>query len=1399
MNNTIDKKYLELVGAGGGSRPRSPREAPNSLQAKQTFEVVEVVSEGEIQGFVGGLKGVYFDNVPVEDQDGNFNFAGVRYESRNGTQNQAVLPGFIGTRTTLFTPNTELNRNGTTFSGPYTIDSQYEGIIVSVNLPAGLSNTNTSNGDINGHNVTFIVEARPGLSGSFTQIFAKTISGKTMRPYSASYRIEKPNGYTGQWQIRVRRNPSALVSNIQDQINLSVITGVNDEPITYPNAAVVGIKADAEATGGQIPVRSYLIDGIICKVPVNYTPTSYNPDGTVASYASYSGNWNGTFKDSWTDDPAWIIYDLLTNARYGLGLDPTNIDPYSFYDCSVYNCELIDNGQSGTAPRFTCNTVIQTREDAYKTIQAIAAVCRATVFSGPGLIKIIQDRPTPVSRIITNSNVIDGAFTYTGTELSQRYTSCDVTFNDRTDRYLPKTVNETAANDEIERYGFNKLELSLLGCVDEAQARRMAKWAIDTSLNQTETVSFQVGFNNLFVEIGDVISVADEFYSGVTFAGLIKGGTTSTIILDRPVTITSGQTIRYTTFAGVEVTRTISNGPGTYTTLNINSGEDVSAYVGAPWALFGEIVPRQFKVTSISESSPGILSVNAIFYDPNKYARVEQGLIISNPIYSDLGGFTIGRPSVPDINIETYISPIDSSVTYGIRLNWDDLPNARKYRVKYRRDANQYVFSDFITQSEFIIPDAVIDSRYEYFIYGYTSRDVQGPARSGTYLFEQPVSASPLAAPTNLFVTGTNTTIFDTPDLNISWVAPPQIPNAVMKDYEIRFYESDNTTLRRTIFQESNTIQLTNLNIREIYNNSLPRSFFVRVRGRDTLNRVTNFVVSNFTNPAPSALTGITITPKLGYYEVNHNPLPSGAQGVRIYHSTTAGFTANDSTLVKEDVGTKHIVEAENNQSYFVRIGAYDSYSKDNLNLSNEISVTAGGGLGFNTPSVPTGLTVNSSTSNDNEGRPVTTILVQWNRSSPVAATQYDLEIIEGSNPSYTIVVADPNGGSTATYNFIGQRGVLYRCRVRGRNGDVVSSYSSQVSHTPAGLAAPAAPTALGLLPSYTAIRLVWTNPNNVPLSRIDVYRKVGINGTYSFLASVTSFQVGTNNQLSATYLDSGLDRNITYYYKVKAVNLEGTESGFSNEVSGAPLLAPENSIPASAFLGTIQSDNYNGTNGWQINRDNGDAYFGQLFARGKIVTGTSPGFRVEVDATDSVYALWAGNGVKNDDNAIFYIKNNGSAYFGGSLRIGSVNSSAENNQPQTGSSQVLVLGPFTSTAGKDTIVNANLDYFAISTAAGNCTSYSNNTFVVKIDRSTDGSNWTEVNSRTITFSTTGSYDLETNTCTITAENNESWNFTDTTSIQGNRYYRMRFQSYSTYHSSNFVTNKRMFLQAIQE
>ena len=668
----MTSKSLGNASGGGAPARRVPIEEENTLRSKATVTFMDVLGEGPIEGLVNGLKSIFYNDTPLQADDGTFNFKGVNLALMLGLPEQATLNGYEANGEEV-----TVNQKVTKASGGHTVtisaspQSPLSHIRVTIRIPA-LVYTDKDTGDIKGSSVAFKIEVKPN-AGSWSTAVDKTINGKCTAPYEESYRI--PLTGSAPWTIRMTRSTDD--STTQYLINdtwFASYTKIIDWPMSYPNTAYVGTALDAELFGSSPPNRAYEVKGLQIKVPVNYDPVA----------RTYTGMWNGTFKIAWTNNPAWVFYDLLTNTRYGLGNDipESAVDKWALYSIGQYCDELVPNGLGGTEARFVFNSVLNTSEDAYSVLQTIAACFRGMAYFGAGLITATQDAPSDPVKLVTNANVIDGMFTYEGTGRRARHTLARIMFNDENDRYRP-TI-EPVEGDDIAERGPITAEVIAVGCTTRTQARRIGKWLLDSERTESETVHYRAGLDHADLRPGDVILVADRWYAGIRMGGRIKTATTTQVTVDSPVSLSGQQNLilRVTLPTGKVEDRTINTIQSTDTALVLNTPFSAAPSVDAVWLISSpSVAPRPFRVITVSQNDDGFFDVVALFHDTTKYARIELGVDSPPPSFiAELRGAP-QRPS--NIQVTEYVA-IEAGLPRATALvSWQASPDprARTYQV----------------------------------------------------------------------------------------------------------------------------------------------------------------------------------------------------------------------------------------------------------------------------------------------------------------------------------------------------------------------------------------------------------------------------------------------------------------------------------------------------------------------------------------------------------------------------------------------------------------------------------------------------------------------------------------------------------------------------------------------
>ena len=688
-----------IIGAGGGGKggggasARVAQEAPDSLRSKAYARVVDLISEGEIEGLVNGLQSVYLDDTPIQNADGTTNFSGVTLETRDGTQQQSYVPGFSSVENEV-PVGVEIKASQPVVRSITDPDVDAVRIKVSVGQ---LTNQDTTNGDLNGSAVSFSID-RQVSGGGFVEVINDTISGKTTTKYQRSYYV--PLTGNGPWEIRVRRiTADSTSSAIQNKTYLDSYTEVVESKLRYPNSALVALRVDASQFSA-IPRRSYDMKLLRVRVPVNYDP------GT----RTYSGVWNGNFKIAWTDNPAWCFYDLVTSTRYGLGgyIPESQVDKWALYRVAQYCDQLVPNGLGGFEPRFTCNLYLQTREQAYKVVQDMASIFRGMVYWSGGAITVTQDAPSDAVYQFAPGNVVDGEFAYQGSSAKARHTVALVTWNDPDDFYRQKVEYvEDAAG--IARYGIVQSDVVALGCTARGQAHRVGKWLLFSEQSESEIVTFRTGLEGAVVRPGDVIKVADPVRGGMRLGGRIAAATASTVTLDQELPADLPWRLAVVLPNGTVEERLV--GPVSGRTLTVTIPFSSVPQVDAIWMLASSIIePQLFRVVSVAERDPGVHEVTALAHNPSKYAAIEEGLALqprSITVLSDI------PPPPTGLAMQESLYRVKDQAQVLVQVSWTEVQTAIAYRLSYRVAGGNFVSLPLTSANYAEIRDAQ-EGQYEF-------------------------------------------------------------------------------------------------------------------------------------------------------------------------------------------------------------------------------------------------------------------------------------------------------------------------------------------------------------------------------------------------------------------------------------------------------------------------------------------------------------------------------------------------------------------------------------------------------------------------------------------------------------------------------------------------------------
>lgn len=671
---------------GGSSSSRTPVEQPDDLQSIAKAKLLIALGEGE---FAGGLTGqtIFLDGTPLQNSDGSSNFSGVVWEFRGGTQAQTYIQGLPGTENEI-SVGTEV-KSSVAWTHTFT-NTQLSAIRLRLKWPSIFKQED--NGDLVGYSINYTIELQTD-GGAFQTVLNTAVTGKTTSGYERSHRIDLPQAGS-TWTVRLRKQTTdANSAKIGDAMTIQSYTEVIDAKLRYPNTALLYIEFVSSQFNGSIPQISCEPQGRVIRVPDNYDPIA----------RTYSGTWTGAFKWSWTDNPAWVFYDLVVSDRFGLGnrLTAANIDKWELYSVAQYCDQAVPDGKggSGTEPRYKCDVYVQSRNEAYTVLRDFAAIFRGMTYWGGNQIVSLADMPRDVDYSYTRANVLDGMFTYSSSTTKTRYTTALVSWSDPDNAYAD-AVEPVFEQDLVARYGFNQLELTAIGCTRQSEANRKGRWGILTN-NKDRIVTFGVGLDGMIPQPGYIIAVADEMLSGKITGGRIHSVNGRTITLDRVPDAVAGGRLILNLPSGASQSRTIQSVSGNVVTVTVAYGETPQAE--SVWVVeSNELYAQKYRVLSVADNNDNTFTISAAYHDPDKYARIDTGAIIDERPISVVPPGSQLPPA--NIQIGSYSIVNQGISVQTMRATWDETANAIAYEAQWRRNDSNWVNAPRSSTTSFEVP-----------------------------------------------------------------------------------------------------------------------------------------------------------------------------------------------------------------------------------------------------------------------------------------------------------------------------------------------------------------------------------------------------------------------------------------------------------------------------------------------------------------------------------------------------------------------------------------------------------------------------------------------------------------------------------------------------------------------
>jgi predicted phage tail protein len=941
----VDKKLPVVVSGAGSSGGKfggsgSANVSPDTLRSDTLVDLIEALGEGPIVGLVNGANSIYINQTPLQNADGTPNYVGVNWEQRTGQPDQVPMAGPAQT-STLYTVETEVKFSTPVIRTITDLDAQT--VQVTLRFPA-LVFADQQTGDVLGTTVNLVIERRAS-GGDWVQVQPVILANqKVTSPYKKQFVIAAP-GDGQPWDIRVTRftadADTVQATYLSNQSWWESYATLVSGSYTYDDTALIRLGVDAFLFNTTLGDRAYHVKGLLIKVPANYDPVA----------RTYTGIWNGAFQMAWSNNPAWIFYDLLTNTRYGLGefVDPALADKWNLYTIAQYCDQLVPSGfndQNGhplMEPRYTFNGVINNRDEAYKVLQNITSSFRGMAYWSLGQVFAAADMPSDPVAAFTPANVIDGHFKYSGTAMKARHSAVVVQWNDPSN-YFRVTPEIYQDDDQVRRFGWRQMDVKLTGCTSRGQAHRFGRWIIDSEANQTETVQFTISWdgyvlqNNMALRPGQIILVTDPRKNGNYRAGgrLAQVNSTTSMVLDAPfeVDTTQNYTISALLPDGSFETHAIQSFAADNATLTLATAFTAAPLQGADWIIQStNMVARQYRVMAVQEDTENTFRITALIHDPNKYARVEQGYTF-NPL--------------PYVRPRDIIDPVTN-------------PSAVEARFFQNGVSHSRVTLSWTGPADFSVADYLVtaDTPHGFASYPATiapSIDIMDAAagdwkfyisaRSRTGKVSVPVTfnfavqgwqAVTGPVPTNLSTNQGDGTTFANRAPTITWtnVFPPNaVPYAVTN--MVRVYDANNNLLRT---EKTTTPQYTYDYDKNVNDGGPRRQFRIDVTALNVTGVESAPATISVSNPPPAKIVPV-LKGDIGSIDVSWTPVDSDYAGALVWTSQNPGFVPSiNSGYTYDGPDTKTVLWVNGGINY-VWVGLYDAFGKAGIQISDLTSLT---------------------------------------------------------------------------------------------------------------------------------------------------------------------------------------------------------------------------------------------------------------------------------------------------------------------------------------------------------------------------------------------------------------------------------------------------------------------------
>lgn len=797
MEQFKKRKLPEIIAGAGGKKSsgssRTPVEADDTVNSNVKVSILDLLGEGVIGGLKDGAKSIFLNDLPLQNSDDTYNHSGVTWWFRDGSQDQSIIEGFDYTET----PKTIGLQVKKTSAVTMAVDSDSaDRFRVILKFPS-LKSVDKKTGDTSGTSVTYKFQVS-SAGGAFVDVAPEgessgtvTLTAKKAGVYYRSYILNLPKPGS-KYQVRVVRvtDDNKDTTYLANDIYVDTVGEIINTNMNYPNSALVGLRVNSEQFGSSMPSRSYLISGMKIRVPSNYDEVTNE----------YRGTWDGSFKLLSSSNPAWILYDLVTNKRYGLGefVRESMFDLGQLYQIGRYCDALVDDGFGGKEKRFAINTQITTLQDAYRCVQDIAGAFRGMVYWAGGMVHVTQDSPSDPIAIYSNSNVIDGRFSYKGSARKDRPSVALITYNNKEDNYK-QNIEYVEDLEAIKRYGIRKTESVAFGCTSRGMAHRVGLWTLYTGRMESDVITFQTGMDSAFLVPGDVILIHDKFRAGRRNSGRVVASTANSITLDATVDMTKAGTITFINAEGRMISRDIlESGVVSKVTFKDAVNEADRPVADGIWVISqSDLKPLQARVVGVAQGEDGVgNTITCIQNNPSKYAAIDDGaaLIPQNTTVLDP---TFSKPENLKITEGTYLSS-PGNLNVSLTATWEG--KSAEYWVSWRRSDADNVSNwqtAKVNEEQFEVKPVAESGKYDFQVYGVSVSGRKTEILSATY--QVLGTMTPPGAPSSLTAVG------DYRQIILSW----SNPSSVDLDHIQIYASKTNDVTKATLLAKSTTTNFT--------------------------------------------------------------------------------------------------------------------------------------------------------------------------------------------------------------------------------------------------------------------------------------------------------------------------------------------------------------------------------------------------------------------------------------------------------------------------------------------------------------------------------------------------------------------------------------------------------------